>query len=113
MIDAIHRSCLPSTKVLMADQLQLQAISEIAEALSSCERRTLFYLCGNLGTDHSEACVKEMLRSKALDHPNPLLFLAELVGSLGRLDIVKKVFKVSADDLEKMNKSRQLVPGFR
>uniref|UniRef100_A0A3Q0QXC1 CASP8 and FADD-like apoptosis regulator n=1 Tax=Amphilophus citrinellus TaxID=61819 RepID=A0A3Q0QXC1_AMPCI len=92
------------------DQFQLQAINEIAESLSSCERRTLFYLCENLGTDHSAVRMKEMLKSKVMGHQNAHLFLAELMWRLGRLDILKKVCKVSRDDLERIYKSGQTVP---
>uniref|UniRef100_A0A3Q0QWQ3 CASP8 and FADD-like apoptosis regulator n=1 Tax=Amphilophus citrinellus TaxID=61819 RepID=A0A3Q0QWQ3_AMPCI len=95
------------------DQFQLQAINEIAESLSSCERRTLFYLCENLGTDHSAVRMKEMLKSKVMGHQNAHLFLAELMWRLGRLDILKKVCKVSRDDLERIYKSGQTVPPFR
>lgn len=92
------------------DQFQLLAINEIAEALSSNERSRLFYLCENLDTDHSVACMKEMLRSKVTQHQNAHLFLAELMWRLGRLDILRKVCKVNRDDLER---TRQMVPRFR
>lgn len=95
------------------DQFQLQAINEIAESLSSCERRTLFYLCENLGTDHSAVCMKELLKSKVMGHQNAHLFLAELMWRLGRLDILKKVCKVSRDDLQSNYKSGQTLPPFR
>ncbi|XP_035762711.1 CASP8 and FADD-like apoptosis regulator isoform X2 [Neolamprologus brichardi] len=92
------------------DQFQLLAINEIAEALSSNERSRLFYLCESLDTDHSVACMKEMLRSKVTQHQNAHLFLAELMWRLGRLDILRKVCKVNRDDLER---TRQMVPRFR
>uniref|UniRef100_A0A669BH04 Uncharacterized protein n=1 Tax=Oreochromis niloticus TaxID=8128 RepID=A0A669BH04_ORENI len=92
------------------EQFQLHAINEIAEALSSNERSRLFYLCESLDTDHSVACMKEMLRSKVTHHQNAHLFLAQLMFCLGRLDILRKVCKVSRDDLER---TRQMVPSFR
>uniref|UniRef100_UPI0037E9395F CASP8 and FADD-like apoptosis regulator n=1 Tax=Semicossyphus pulcher TaxID=241346 RepID=UPI0037E9395F len=94
------------------DQHQLQVINNIAEALNSCERRRLLYLCGSLDTDHTEACVKEML-SKVLRQERGHLLLKELMVRLRRFDILRKVCKTSKDEMERTLMYRQCLPRFR
>ncbi|XP_028446974.1 CASP8 and FADD-like apoptosis regulator isoform X2 [Perca flavescens] len=96
----------------MALSDQLQAINQTAEALSSCERRRLFYLCEILDTDNSEACTKEMLKSKVLCHERGNLFLTELMLQLRRFDILRKVYQTSRDEVEKTLKHNQVLPRF-
>ncbi|XP_039673519.1 CASP8 and FADD-like apoptosis regulator isoform X2 [Perca fluviatilis] len=96
----------------MALSEQLQAINQTAEALSSCERRRLFYLCEILDTDNSEACTKEMLKSKVLYHERGNLFLTELMLQLRRFDILRKVYQTSRDEVEKTLKHNQVLPRF-
>ncbi|KAM6955343.1 CASP8 and FADD-like apoptosis regulator [Lycodopsis pacificus] len=97
----------------LPDQLHLQAINQTAEALSSCERRRLFYLCDILDTDNSVARVKDMLKSKVMCHEMGLLFLTELMLQLSRFDILRKVFKTSRDEVENALKQRRVLPRFR
>ncbi|XP_075964837.1 CASP8 and FADD-like apoptosis regulator [Anarhichas minor] len=97
----------------LPDQLHLQAINQTAEALSSCERRRLFYLCDILDTDNSVARVKDMLTSKVMCHEMGLLFLTELMLQLSRFDILRKVFKTSRDEVENALKQRRVLPRFR
>ncbi|XP_049450763.1 CASP8 and FADD-like apoptosis regulator [Epinephelus fuscoguttatus] len=95
------------------DPRELQAINQTVEALSSCERRRLFYLCEILDTDNSVACVKEMLKSKVMFHERGHLFLEELMLQLKRFDILRKVYKTSRDEVERTLKHRQVLPRFR
>ncbi|XP_068559309.1 CASP8 and FADD-like apoptosis regulator [Cebidichthys violaceus] len=97
----------------LPDQLHLQAINQTAEALSSCERRRLFYLCDTLDTDNSVARVKDMLKSKVMCHERGHLFLTELMLQLSRFDILRKVFKTSRDEVENALKHRRVLPRFR
>lgn len=98
----------------LPDQRQLQAINQTAEALSSCERRRLFYLCETLDTDNSVACMKEMLKSKVMCHDERgHLFLIELMLQLRRFDILRQVYKTSRDEVERTLKHRQVLPRFR
>lgn len=92
---------------------QLQAINQIAEALSSGERRRLFYLCESLDTDDSVVCVKEMLKYKVMHHDTGHLLLRELMVQLRRFDILRKVCKSSRDEVERTLTHRQLLPRFR
>ncbi|XP_060910258.1 CASP8 and FADD-like apoptosis regulator [Labrus mixtus] len=95
------------------DQHQLQAINQIAEALSSCESRRLLYLCGSLDTDPSVTCVKEILKSKVLRQERGHLLLTELMLQLRRFDILRKVCKTSRDEVERTLTYRQCLPRFR
>ncbi|KAM6979376.1 CASP8 and FADD-like apoptosis regulator [Tautogolabrus adspersus] len=95
------------------DQHQLQAINQIAEALSSCECRRLLYLCGSLDTDHSVTYVKEILKSKVLRQERGHLLLKELMLQLRRFDILRKVCKTSRDEVERIPPHRQCLPRFR
>lgn len=97
----------------LPDQHQLQAINQIAEALSSGERRRLFYLCEILDTDDSVVCVKEMLKYKVMHHDTGHLLLRELMVQLRRFDILRKVCKSSRDEVERTLTHRQLLPRFR
>ncbi|XP_074515634.1 CASP8 and FADD-like apoptosis regulator [Sebastes fasciatus] len=97
----------------LPDQRQLQAINQTAEALSSCERRRLFYLCDSLDTENSVACMKEMLKSKVMCHERGYLFLTELILQLRRFDILRKVYKTSRDEVERALKHREVLPRFR
>lgn len=92
---------------------QLREISEISESLSGCERRTLLYLCGDVATDHSVAHVKELLRSEVLHRGNPELFLQEVLLHLGRFDLLRRVFQVSREDMERRPDHTQVLPRFR
>ncbi|KAA8588233.1 CASP8 and FADD-like apoptosis regulator isoform X1 [Etheostoma spectabile] len=95
----------------MALSDHLQAINQTAEALSSCERKRLFYLCEILDTDNTEACMKERL--KVLCHEKGNLFLTELILQLRRFDILRTVYKTSRDEAEKTLKHKQVLPRFR
>ncbi|XP_054871513.1 CASP8 and FADD-like apoptosis regulator isoform X2 [Amphiprion ocellaris] len=97
--------------VAFPDHLQL--ISEILDSLNSCERRRLCYLCERMDADCGVASVKEMLKSKMMCQENAHLFLEELMWRLGRFDILKRVLKVSRDDVERSLTYRQLLPRFR
>ncbi|KAK5861244.1 hypothetical protein PBY51_022656 [Eleginops maclovinus] len=97
----------------LSDQIQLQVINQTAEALSSCERRRLFYLCENLDTDNSVACMKEMLKSKLISHERGFLFLETLMLQLRRFDILRKVFKTSKEEVEMSLTHVQVLPKFR
>lgn len=99
--------------VAIADQYQLQAINQIAESLSSCERRRLLYLCGSLDTDSSVAYVKEILKSRVLRQERGQLVLTELMWQLRRFDILRKVFQTSRDEVERTVTYRQSLPQFR
>uniref|UniRef100_A0A3Q3L1L4 CASP8 and FADD like apoptosis regulator n=1 Tax=Labrus bergylta TaxID=56723 RepID=A0A3Q3L1L4_9LABR len=95
------------------DQHQLQAINQIADALSSCESSRLLYLCGSLDTDPSVTCVKEILKSKVLRQERGHLLLTELMLRLRRFDILRKVCKTSKEDVERTLTYRQCLPRFR
>ncbi|KAF0026225.1 hypothetical protein F2P81_020962 [Scophthalmus maximus] len=97
----------------LPDQPELQAINQVAESLSGCERRVLFYLCESLDTDHSTTCAKEMLRAKVMCHDRGRLFLAELLLQLRRFDILRKVCSISRDEVERTLGCQQVLPRFR
>uniref|UniRef100_A0A8C3AQ17 CASP8 and FADD-like apoptosis regulator n=1 Tax=Cyclopterus lumpus TaxID=8103 RepID=A0A8C3AQ17_CYCLU len=97
----------------MALQDQHQAINQTAEALSSCERRRIFYLCEILDTDTSVACMKDMLKSKVTCHERGHLFLTELMLQLRRFDILRKVYNTSRDEVEQALIHRKVLPRFR
>ncbi|XP_070831502.1 CASP8 and FADD-like apoptosis regulator [Chaetodon trifascialis] len=97
----------------MAVPDQLQAINQIAEALSSSERRRLFYLCESLDTDNSVACMKEMLKRKVMRDESGHLFLMELMLRLRRFDILRKVCNTSRDEVERTLTYREVLPRFR
>lgn len=99
---------LPKSMALLQDQLH--EINQIAEDLDSCERKRLLYLCDSMETDSSVARVKEMLRSKIQRQENSHLFLRELMLRVGRYDILRKVCKVSKDQVER---DPQVIPRFR
>lgn len=88
-------------------------INEIAEALGSGDCRRLLFLCGVLDTDSSVGRVKEILKSKAQCQEDASLFLRELVWRVGRIDILKKVYQVSGNEVERTVKHRQALPGYR
>nr|XP_020450436.1 CASP8 and FADD-like apoptosis regulator [Monopterus albus] len=90
-----------------------QVIPQMIEALSSTEVAALIYLCGRSETDSSSVDVKEMLESKVILHENSLLFLAALMWQLRRLDIMRKLFKTSREELERITKNRHVLPRFR
>ncbi|XP_008285877.1 CASP8 and FADD-like apoptosis regulator isoform X2 [Stegastes partitus] len=92
---------------------RLQVINQILDSLSSCERRRLCYLCERPDADSSVASVKEMLNSKVTSHENAHLLLEELMLRLGRFDILKKVLKVSREEVERSLRYNQLLPGYR
>lgn len=97
----------------MAVPDQLQQINQIAEALSSGERRTLSYLCDSLDADSSVARVKETLKSKVQCHQDAHLLLPELMLRLGRFDVLRKLYRISRDDVERTLRYTQTLPGFR
>ncbi|CAJ1079218.1 CASP8 and FADD-like apoptosis regulator [Xyrichtys novacula] len=97
----------------VAEQHQLRVINQVAEALSTSERRKILYLCGSLDTDHSEAFVKEILKSKVLSQERGHLLLTELLLQLRRFDILRKVFKTSRDEVERTLTYIQCLPRFR
>ncbi|XP_073330105.1 CASP8 and FADD-like apoptosis regulator isoform X1 [Pagrus major] len=104
---------LRSKSMALPDQQQLQAINQIADSLSSCERRRLFYLCESTDADNSEARMKEMLMWKVQRHDAGHLLLRELMLRLGRFDILRKVCKTSRDEVERTLIYRQVLPKFR
>lgn len=95
------------------DQHQLCVINQIAEALSSCERRRLLYLCDSLDTDNSVTYVKEILKSKVLRQERGHLLLLELMLRLRRFDILRKVCKTSKDEVESALTDRHCLSRFR
>ncbi|XP_023284372.1 CASP8 and FADD-like apoptosis regulator [Seriola lalandi dorsalis] len=95
------------------DQQELQAINQIAEALSSSERRRLLYLCECPQTENSIVCVKEMLKFKVMGHDRGRAFLAELLLQLRRFDILRKVIGVSKHEVERNVQYQQNLPRFR
>lgn len=97
----------------LQDRHLLHDINLIAESLSSSERSLLLYLCENLDTDDSVTFLKEILRSKATSCEDGRLFLAELVLQLRRFDILRKVFRISRDEVERSLKYREVLPRFR
>ncbi|XP_019945252.1 CASP8 and FADD-like apoptosis regulator isoform X2 [Paralichthys olivaceus] len=97
----------------VTDQRELQVISQIAEALSSSERRSLFYLCESPQTDDSTACAKEMLKNKVICQDGGQLFLAELLSQLRRFDILRRVCRISKEEVESIPKCQQVLPRFR
>ncbi|KAL3056515.1 hypothetical protein OYC64_019074 [Pagothenia borchgrevinki] len=96
-----------------SDHIQLQAINQTAEALSSCERRRLFYLCDVLDTDNSVACMKEMLKSKVMSNERGFLLVLALMWQLRRFDILRNVYKTSKEEVEVSLKHVQVLPKFR
>mgnify|MGYP001202164139 CR=1 FL=1 len=92
----------------VTDQRELQVISQIAEALSSSERRSLFYLCESPQTDDSTACAKEMLKNKVICQDGGQLFLAELLSQLRRFDILRRVCRISKEEVESIPKCQQV-----
>lgn len=97
----------------LPEQQQLQVINQIAEALSSGERKRLLYLCESVDTDNSVGRMKETLKFKVSCHDSGQLLVRELLLQLRRYDILKKVCKTSRDEVERMLKIRQVLPRFR
>lgn len=98
----------------LPDPQQLQVINDIAEALSSCERKRLFYLCETPDTDNSASCMKEMLVRKVTSQRDAgHLLLRELMVQLGRFDILKQVCHTSRGEVERALQCRQVLPTFR
>ncbi|KAM6934049.1 CASP8 and FADD-like apoptosis regulator [Xenentodon cancila] len=97
----------------MARVNHLQEISQIAEALGSGECSKALFLCETLETDNSVNRVKEILSSKVQSHENASLFLCELVWRVGRLDILRKVYKVSVSEVEQRLKNREVLSRYR
>ncbi|XP_054471393.1 CASP8 and FADD-like apoptosis regulator isoform X2 [Anoplopoma fimbria] len=95
------------------NQRQLQVINQTVEALNGCERSRMSYLCGNLDTDNSVACTKEVLKSKVMCHEMSHLFLTELMLHLRRFDILKKVYQTNRFEVEEALKHRKVLPRFR
>ncbi|KAM4557749.1 CASP8 and FADD-like apoptosis regulator [Odontesthes bonariensis] len=96
------------------DQRHLQEINLIVESLGSCECKKLVYLCESFDSDSSAESVKDLLKSKVQEHGNaPQLFLTELTWRLGRFDIMKRVFKVSRNEVEQTLRCSQVLSRFR
>ncbi|XP_072253300.1 CASP8 and FADD-like apoptosis regulator [Leuresthes tenuis] len=95
------------------DQRHLNEINLIVESLGSCECKKLVYLCESFDTDSSVDSVKDLLKSKVQHHGNAPLFLTELTWRLGRFDIMKRVFKVSRNEVEQTLKCSQVLSRFR
>ncbi|CAN9497844.1 unnamed protein product [Ophioblennius macclurei] len=96
-----------------SDQRQLQEINQIAESLSSNERRTLSYLCESLDSDSSVARVKETLKGKVRCHQDAQLLLSELMLRLGRFDVLRKLYKLNRNDVERTLRYTQTLSEFR
>ncbi|XP_043987922.1 CASP8 and FADD-like apoptosis regulator isoform X1 [Gambusia affinis] len=89
-------------------------INAIAEDLTTGDRKKAIYLCGSLVTDSSVACVRETLRVKGNFHADPALFIMSILRQLGRYDIIKRVYKVDRNEIEKKIQTyRQVLPRFR
>ncbi|XP_023192420.1 CASP8 and FADD-like apoptosis regulator [Xiphophorus maculatus] len=89
-------------------------INAIAEDLTIGERKQAIYLCESLITDSSVACVRETLRVKVNFHADPPLFIMSILRQLGRYDILKRVYKVGRNEIEKKIQTyRQVLPRFR
>ncbi|XP_014850932.1 PREDICTED: CASP8 and FADD-like apoptosis regulator isoform X2 [Poecilia mexicana] len=89
-------------------------INAIAEDLTTGDRRKAIYLCGSLVTDSSVTCVRETLRVKVNFHPDPPLFIMSILRQLGRYDILKRVYKVDRNEIEKKIQTyKQVLPRFR
>lgn len=96
-----------------SDPNLLQTIHRISEALNGSERGRIFYLCETLDTDNNVACVEEMLLSKMRGCDLGHLFLAELMVHLRRFDILRKVLNANRSEMERIMRSRQVLPRFR
>ncbi|KAM9709976.1 CASP8 and FADD-like apoptosis regulator isoform 2-T2 [Menidia menidia] len=90
-----------------------QDIRLIAESLGSSDCKKLFYLCERFETDSSVTSVMELLKSKVEEHGNYPSYLLELMWHLERFDIIKRVFKVSRNEVEQTLKYRQVLSKFR
>lgn len=89
-------------------------INAISEDLTTGDRKKAIYLCGSLVTDSSVACVRETLRVKGNFHADPALFIMSILRQLGRYDIIKRVYKVDRNEIEKKIQTyRQVLPRFR
>ncbi|XP_029385985.1 CASP8 and FADD-like apoptosis regulator [Echeneis naucrates] len=95
------------------DQQELQAIQQVAEDLSSSERRIILYLFGKIDADYSVASVKDMLESKVVGQEGGRQLLAELLVRLRRFDILRKVYKISRDEMDRTLQCQQILPRFR
>ena len=98
----------------VADYGQLQAINQIAEALSSSERRRLFYLCDS--SPDAEDCmarVKETLTSKVACQDGGTLFLVELLMQLRRFDILRRVCGIGRDEVLRSLRNQQVLPEYK
>ncbi|XP_061580488.1 CASP8 and FADD-like apoptosis regulator isoform X2 [Cololabis saira] len=91
----------------------LREINQITECLGSGDCRKVLFLCETLETDNSVNRVKEILSSKVQCHENASLFLCELVWRVGRMDILRKLYKVSGRELEQTLKHREVLPRYR
>ena len=92
----------------------LQMINEVTAALSTGERRTAQYLCGSLDIDGSVAGVKEMITSQLIEaQVDPWLVLVELVFTLKRFDVLRKVLRTNREEVERMLRDRQFLSRFR
>lgn len=105
---------IASLPMAFTDQRLFQAINQIAEALSSCERRRLFYLCeDDTVTDPTVVSTKEMLKRKVMHLDTSHQLLVELMWHLRRFDILRKVFHTSRDEVERTLAHRKVLSRFR
>ncbi|XP_054888404.1 CASP8 and FADD-like apoptosis regulator [Poeciliopsis prolifica] len=89
-------------------------INAITEDLTIGDRKKAIYLCGSLVTDSSVDCVRETLRVKVNFNADPPLFIMSILRELGRYDIIKRVYKVDRNEIEKkMQAYNQVLPRFR
>ncbi|KAM4731503.1 CASP8 and FADD-like apoptosis regulator [Anableps anableps] len=86
-------------------------INVVAEDLSIGDRKKAIYLCGSLVMDSSVAFVSETLRLK-VDFEGE--FIISVLWQLGRYDILKKVYKVGRNEIDKRIQTYgQVLPKFR
>lgn len=96
-----------------SDQHQVQTINQIVEDLSTNECKSLFYLCEALDMDDEVTCAKEILNRKVTSYENGQLFLAQLMLHLRRFDLLRKVLKISREQVERDVQNRHLLSDFR
>ncbi|XP_068184919.1 CASP8 and FADD-like apoptosis regulator isoform X2 [Antennarius striatus] len=97
----------------LSDPHQLQVISDISEALSSEERRRVFYMCEVLVPDNSVSHMKEMLKGEVMRREAGHLLLEELMLHLRRFELLRKVCKTSREAMERTCAHRTCLQRFR
>lgn len=96
----------------MANEQLLQIINRLAEELNSSECRRLVYLCGSLDSV-TVPDVREMLRTRLSQDDVDHLYLVELMFRLRRFDLLRKVFSINKEDVERILGHQKVVPDYR